>query len=334
MLRPRLRYGILLIAAGILYIFYYGYTSWFLFTLVLLLPLCTFVLFWISSHRCQIQISTTHHPSQSEGISLRLTVHSQSFFPACWISMLIQISNRFAPEDQKREVHMGTSMTSQTLTIPLVAEHIGIYTLRFSPCFAYDLLGIFRRSLSCPKSQSVLVLPNPNDAAIAMPETIPTEDGEGGALTKTGTDDFSGVRPYQPQDSPSRIHWKISVRTDEWMVKETSASLQAKSALYCDLAISLSQQEAMITNLYALSQHLLAHHHTHDIVAMNHGKIIHRITVGNEEDLIRAMEILYQFNDVIKDLGNVKCDLPGFCIHPDGITVMSGKEENDETASN
>lgn len=62
-----------------------------------------------------------------------------------------------------------------------------------------------------------LVYPRPEPAALPPPAAMP--DRGDAALAGTGNDDYWGLRPYQPSDSPRHIAWKATAREDMLLTK-------------------------------------------------------------------------------------------------------------------
>jgi uncharacterized protein (DUF58 family) len=71
-----------------------------------------------------------------------------------------------------------------------------------------------------------LVYPKPDDGLMPLP------DPSGGAGEKRvaggGSDDFAGLRPYQPSDSPRHIHWKAAAREQGLQTKVFSGRATAE----------------------------------------------------------------------------------------------------------
>lgn len=65
---------------------------------------------------------------------------------------------------------------------------------------------------------SCLVYPAPEEGSIPSPVT--TEQPGPGLASAAGEDDFAGLRNYHPGDSPRRIAWKSSARSDLILTKQ------------------------------------------------------------------------------------------------------------------
>ena len=112
--------------------------------------------------------------------------------------------------------------TPRWLTLPLPAEHRGelfggpvLLATRFP-------LGLFRAWTRLDLGMSCIVYPHPAPADALRAAAGETDPGRG---TETSTlDDFVGLRPYIPGDSPRHIHWKAAARGRDLLTKQFTAT--------------------------------------------------------------------------------------------------------------
>lgn len=71
-------------------------------------------------------------------------------------------------------------------------------------------LGLFRAWSPLRFRKFLLVYPRPSERAVDW-STCSSQTGNGSAEV-SGSDDFTGLRPYQPGESARRIHWKALAR--------------------------------------------------------------------------------------------------------------------------
>jgi uncharacterized protein (DUF58 family) len=91
-------------------------------------------------------------------------------------------------------------------------------------------LGLTRAWSYVQPDMRALVYPKPDDSLLPLPQARP-ESGDAISVG-TGTDDFFGLRPYQPSDSPRHVAWKASARTDTPLTKVFTG--RASSELWFD----------------------------------------------------------------------------------------------------
>jgi uncharacterized protein (DUF58 family) len=73
-------------------------------------------------------------------------------------------------------------------------------------------VGLFRAWSHVEPDCRCLVYPHP--VASTLPPTAPTAQAGGARAHAQGSDDFSGLRAYQPADSPRHVAWKSVARSD------------------------------------------------------------------------------------------------------------------------
>ncbi len=109
--------------------------------------------------------------------------------------------------------------TKHQRRIPLSTRHVGSFGAQMDYLLVTDLFGLFR--LKCKVHEAgaqLLVLPRPFD--IDKPRFTVGDDGSI-ALGRT-TEDYTspdGVRNYRSGDAMKRIHWKLSSRRRELVVR-------------------------------------------------------------------------------------------------------------------
>ncbi|MBQ9251148.1 MAG: DUF58 domain-containing protein [Clostridia bacterium] len=154
---------------------------------------------------------------RGEAVQLRLQVCHRGLLPIAPI--LLEISPGAGLPLQ--EVYLRDVPSKlQTLTLPVHANHVGEYTPGVQAWAVEDLLGFFRvrRSLEDARFR-LLVLPNRFET-----EPLILSPGDPGSeMLQQATEDLSApsdIRSYQPGDPMKKIHWKLSLRKGELLVRK------------------------------------------------------------------------------------------------------------------
>jgi uncharacterized protein (DUF58 family) len=79
-------------------------------------------------------------------------------------------------------------------------------------------LGLFRAWSYVRPESRCLVYPRPEPGA--LPPPAPSSHAGGTRAHAQGSDDFSGLRAYQPADSPRHVAWKSAARSDDMLTKQ------------------------------------------------------------------------------------------------------------------
>ena len=111
-----------------------------------------------------------------------------------------------------RASHWGRS----DVAIPCVFPHVGRYEARIRQLILSDAAGLFRfRVRLRDTAPSVLILPNPVKWNVpALPDSL-----RPGAPADPERDEPDRIRGFQPGDSLSRVHWKLSARHGDLVIR-------------------------------------------------------------------------------------------------------------------
>ncbi len=111
-------------------------------------------------------------------------------------------------------------------TVPVPALSRGWLRPGRMTLFTRFPLGLFRAWSYAEPDVQCLVYPAPATPGLPLPASEPG-DGEGG-LAGQGQDEFSGLRPYRPGDSPRHIAWKAVARDDNLLTKQFAGLADAE----------------------------------------------------------------------------------------------------------
>ncbi len=108
----------------------------------------------------------------------------------------------------------------------IVFWEAGMYEISLERIRVYDMTGLFyvERRVRKQTAQTIEVLPEITETSVRLTEPVRNFFGEAEVYDtlRPGHDvnDVFQIRPFQDGDKIQSIHWKLSVRTDELMVKE------------------------------------------------------------------------------------------------------------------
>jgi len=87
-------------------------------------------------------------------------------------------------------------------------------------------LGLFRAWSYVEPECRCLVYPRPEPGA--LPPPAPSLQAGGARAHAQGSDDFSGLRDYQPTDSPRHVAWKSAARNENMLTKQFAGEAVAE----------------------------------------------------------------------------------------------------------
>ena len=163
-------------------------------------------------------------------VRIQIAVENQAYLPCAKIRYQIRYGNAmagkrplkwFRGEAVPRGIH--------TYEDRMVPEYAGNYVFDLVKVRIYDMTGLFYLHKRVDKSTSVQVLPEIESVAVQVSERVRSFFGESDTY-----DDFHAgndssqifdVRTFRPGDRLQKIHWKLSAKSEDLLVREDSQPL-------------------------------------------------------------------------------------------------------------
>ena len=244
MLRNRLCYGLVLLGTSLFFLCYDGYLSYYVFFLSLLLPLFSLVLSLPGMLLLRLELSLSGpDPAlgrcrKGEAATLRLTARCPWFLTGSRVKLRLTVKNTLTGERRREWLVFSPSREPLTIEHQVASPHCGLVECSLSRGKCCDLLGLFTLPLRLKKAPPcrVYFFPAVYRPALALGEQ-PLPDGEGDKYSphKPGDDptELFGLRPYREGDRLSRIHWKLSQKTGQTLVKELGLPVSERVLFLC-----------------------------------------------------------------------------------------------------
>ena len=166
-------------------------------------------------------LTVSAHLTQStvrrgEDVELDVVVSHRGLLPVAPLTLELSAT----PDAPQMHLQLkDTPGRQQTLRLPFHAAHIGVSSPGVKSVTVEDVFGLCAMTVTPENTGSeLLVLPMPFDV-----EALTFAPGDSGLETMArATEDVTNpadVRAYQPGDAMKKIHWKLSLRKGELMVR-------------------------------------------------------------------------------------------------------------------
>lgn len=282
----------------LLFLIFRGYTflvTWFVFTA--LVP-CSFCMAWQLAAYVQDSIFTEKETSvPNEAVEIIFSIQNRSFLCALKSTWYLNIGNSFydtfddhklilaIPPHGKKQFPMSVTMTELGRIVFACKE--------YSVC---DLLGIISVHSDCDIESCLFILPQ---SGHTLQMSVP--EGHFGIAelsesSRKGNDhsEVSDIRAYRAGDRLKDIHWKLSARNRELMVKERISLSGSEHVLLLNLPHDKSDAERLLTESYHQLIELLDTHLTIRLLVWNQNLFsFDSYSVGSQEELNTAYCQIY-----------------------------------------
>ena len=275
-----LLYLLAILLAGLFRLSYLGWFGPYLLACVIIIPLFLLVISLPSMLSMGLSMGVPKYIVRGSKATLQLFFETKRFIPVSKARITIRTENRFAGEIHTTR-HTLYCVGKGCFEIPLDSSLCGVLSCQAVRVEYHDLLGLFSlvRKNQAGAKCTVIPLPVPPDSPLdldaALNSTPRLRPKYGGGFSEE-----HDLRDYQPGDSMNSIHWKLSSKVDDVIVRE--ALDRENNEIFLVLS-RIGKNDRGLEILYWLSLELCRRELPHVIV----GNRLY--PVGNEEESREAL---------------------------------------------
>lgn len=242
---------------GVMLWFFGSYLNFLIAALMILLLLYSLVSVHIAIRYLSVEVvMPTSYVEKNTQFHVRIVLHNHCILPFVRARIMLSAGNTFLGEMSQQEVSIPVRPLGVTETaLVLRSEYAGVIEVKASYLTLCDMLSLHPVRREVFASAGLGVLPKPegdleyplNDFSVGMKEVCESR------MTGSDFSDVSQVREYIPGDSMKDIHWKLSAKRDELMVKERLRMSSKKIMIVFALNFTDAQNtDAAFGRLYGL----------------------------------------------------------------------------------
>lgn len=268
------------------YLFSRTYVGWFgeyLLAAIIILPPVITLLSLPSMKALRISLSVPGIVNLGEDTELKINFRNRRLLPVKTCSFTLRIKNVYTGQEIIKAMrYILITECVSLVTLPTDSSGMLLCSLENICCYSY--LGLIRTRPKAQDAACCIVMPIPMEPVnmdsleTARNDSISYRPKPGG-----GYSEEHELRVYRPGDSINSIHWKLSSKTDEIIVREPLEPVDNGTAV-----LLRTDTEIDLAHLYWLSLRLCAGNINHCI---NFGHSLSPI-ISNETDCIRVMRQL------------------------------------------
>ena len=295
MLHRRISYAALLLAAVAFQIFFRYYLSTFTLVLVVLLPVLAVLLSLPGTLGTALTLFPGPAVPRGEQARFTLRLTQRAGFPLPPVKVILHWTNQLTGESGRTLCTLRPQGGETDFTLQLPTPHCGRLVCRVEGARCCDLLGLFPLPLPGKPQAALLSLPLPTEAL--LPEELDSPR-TGGVVLKPRPGGRPGedyaLRDYRPGRPLRSVHWKLSSKKDELVVRETLEPRQAEVVLTYDHFGPPEALDQVFDRLCALSRLLLEKGRAHHIQwAAPASGVVEDRAVDSERALLTCLEMAF-----------------------------------------
>jgi hypothetical protein len=257
------RYLLFLAILLFLYLFNNHALTLLLLIIGLLIPVISVVTFLLSVNKIRFGIAFRDSAvNREENTAILLKAVNSSVIPQLKANFRFTVSNELNPNDMQHlwELYIGPKET-MSFAVPVQLMDSGSFKATLLDVCLTDALGVVSKTIRVNESAEAVVLPKEfgiDESVFQEYVGTVTEDAVHERFAK-GNDpsEIFEIRNYRSGDRPQQIHWKLSAKEQELMVKEFSDMTGETFAIYlCQDFQDNKQMDAYFDVMYSVGLQL------------------------------------------------------------------------------
>lgn len=228
-----------------------------------LVPFSFYTAWRLTDHVAAVITADKECARPEEAVEIIFTVKNTSVLCALRTTWFLTVGNSFYETFDKQKLLLSIPPRGQKqFPMSVSMTELGRITFSCKEFHITDFLGIFAIRSDCVTESCIFILPQ-TDSAIeaAIPETY-SGAAELAESKAKGNDysEVSDIRTYRVGDRPKDIHWKLSAKQQELMVKERVSLSGSEHILLLDLPNEKKNAEKLLTESYHQVKAMLDRH--------------------------------------------------------------------------
>jgi len=249
--------------------------------------------------------SKTGSVTVGNDIILNATIKNPFILPFLNCEVTFSLQNLFYENDTIHELALSAPAKKEhTISIPIHTKYSGMCEIQFTSLEITDYLHLYTITLPLKDFHQIPIMPNVSDRDFPIfPALFDTEDDEDfAANVGLQSYDIKELREFRPGDRQNSIHWKMSSKTDDLLVKEMERT--ASRVLLLIPEFDKSKLEPTLITLWSYLKFLVKNREIFKVCLFNHKtkEFFFRLITNEDEALECLLASMFMPAYVSSDL--------------------------------
>lgn len=242
---------VLIIILTALMILFSEYSSTLPLRIIISVSIIEYIIFRILSRKVDIKLKSDNlYIVREEKVSISAVINKRSIYPYKKVEFNLKYKSKYGQGECNRRIVLELN-DNRIESKKVVTESLpcGYTTFTIENAYIYDILGFGSVSINnISENVNVMVMPTPKPIDIDLPK-MPFVSGDESEIFhedrgRDSSETFE-IREFHDGDSMNRIHWKLSSKTDELMIRDSIAAIETNIYVYFDLSKRINIDEEL-----------------------------------------------------------------------------------------
>ena len=200
---------------------------------------------------------------KEERLTGNIYVHNTSWLPMLSGRVFLRVKKTITGEVEEfsMEIKAGARKDGK-ITFLIDADYMGFLEISILKVEIYSFFGCMKKVTRSNLVKEVMILPRTTELHFPVENNGIAcsffDEAEGGRKGN-GPGEYFGIRPYVDGDSMKQIHWKLTGKTDEYMVKEIEVPMMRMPLIFLETRvekIDAAMIDGLLEAFFSISQHM------------------------------------------------------------------------------
>lgn len=267
-------------------------TTWNIFLLFAFVPLVSLAVslpFMINAAKKGLTAVVPHEIRKGGSVEIKIySASKHAVFPQ--LKVRVVYKNSFASDKRRyrKITFFGSTKKPFVIINKSLSRHCGTAVLSLKACRVCDFTGMFFLPVRIKETPAISILPE-----LIKPSFIPDADNSQvlGFKPKPGGgfSDYYELRPYRDGDSMKNVHWKVSSKYDELIVREPSLPVLKDLVVRLDLTNDSDVNDSIIARFVYTAEKLVSDGKDFYCLTANTGYY----KIESREDILNSLTGIY-----------------------------------------
>ncbi|MCL2019668.1 MAG: DUF58 domain-containing protein [Oscillospiraceae bacterium] len=209
-----------------------------LLLILLICPVFSFIVLVINFLAIRLTVAPLEIVAEKrQECSVRLFLQNRFIFPVSPVRIVGDFQSENEHDFSRKVLLTDVPPLSRSIVVlPFKMPFRGEYIVRIYDVYVFDLLKLFRLRRKLELRAKLIILPYekfPNDSG---KETETDLESPATVVTANKSNTFNSLREYREGDSIRHIHWKLTAKQDELVVKQMELSVNNSAVIFNDFS--------------------------------------------------------------------------------------------------
>lgn len=294
-----IEYLVFLAISILLLVFFHNYFTFFLLVFLTVFPFLSVFLeiYVLKRLDCSLKLPKKTALLNAEA-DIYVELKNPTWIPLLGCTMVLQVKNHFFPENETVHVQIpAIARRTNVVSFPISSSLNGNIEVTITELIVHDMLHIVTRKRNITYCSELSILPVITEQVLLMQNSrIDGMETEQDCSARAVSENMLDIREYQPGDRLQHIHWKLSAKRDNLLVKEFESNAEVSLCLLLELWQDKSLSRVLSVVYTICLQHLTGNRFIWLNWWSSNQNAIQSKCLHNQNDIEQTLFLIYMEN--------------------------------------